>query len=217
MIITDAIAAQATAHLSRHDPRLATIVDVFGSCTIRPHGDYYRELVESIVSQQLSVKAAHTINERFVALFDGTFPSPQQIMATPHETLRSAGLSGAKARYVQEVAQHVLDGRVVFADFDALDNQTIIDSLVAIKGVGEWTAHMFLMFCMGRSDILAYGDLGVRSAAQKLYGLDALPTKAKLFEIAETHGWHPYESIACWYLWKSLDNEPQLTTPTSDL
>lgn len=217
MTISDTFAAQARAHLSQHDPRLGRIADMFGLCTIRPHGDYYRELVESIVSQQLSVKAARTINGRFIALFDNAFPTPEQILATPHETLRSAGLSGAKARYIQEVAQHVLDGRVVFADFDTLDNRTIIDNLVAIKGVGEWTAHMFLMFCMGRSDVLAYGDLGVRSAAQKLYGLDALPTKAKLFEIAETHGWHPYESVACWYLWKSLDNEPQLTAPTSDL
>ena len=198
-------------YLAENDAVLAPIIARFGPPTIAAHGNYYQELVESIISQQLSVKAAATITKRFVALFGESFPTPEQILAKDTETLRSAGLSGAKANYVRDLAQHVVDGTVQFDTLDTMSNAEIIAELTAVKGIGEWTVHMFLIFCMGRTDVLAYGDLGVRNGIMKLYGLKTLPDKATVQSIAEEHHWHPYESYACWYIWKSLDNEPNST------
>lgn len=201
--------AQAAEHLSR-DPVLKPLIDKHGLCTIRPHTNYYQDLVESIIGQQLSVKAARTINQRFVNLFDGTFPSPEQILEKDIESLRAVGLSRPKASYIQDLARHVLDGRVRFDHLDKLSNEAVVQELTPVKGIGEWTVHMFLMFCMGRLDVLAWGDLGVRNAARNLYGLDHVPSPDELREIAIKNKWHPYESVACWYLWRSLENEPTL-------
>lgn len=212
IVITDIVAKQAAETLARHDSRLAPVVASFGVCPIRPHSDYYRELVESIIGQQLSVKAAASIRNRFVQLYDGGFPVPQQILATSVDELRAVGFSRAKAMYVQDLAQHVLDGKVDFSRFDDLSNQDIILELTAVRGIGEWTAHMFLMWCMGRTDVLPYGDLGVRNGVQRLYGLDTLPDRLTMEKIAASNNWHPYESIASWYIWQSLDNAPNQTT-----
>lgn len=198
----------AAAHLSQ-DPVLKPLITVHGLCPIRPHTNYYQDLVESIIGQQLSVRAARSITQRFVNLFGGIFPSPQQILQKDIEQLRGAGLSRPKATYIQDLARHVLEGRVRFDHLDSLSNEEIIRELTPVKGIGEWTVHMFLMFCMGRLDVLAWGDLGVRNAARKLYGLDSLPSPEELRTIATQHNWHPYESVACWYLWQSLDNEPK--------
>ncbi len=199
-------------HLATNDQVLAPLVEKFGLPTMRAHGNYYQELVESIVSQQLSVKAGASITKRFVALFEGSFPTPEQIIKTDVETMRSAGLSRPKARYIQDLAQHVQDGSIKFNHLDGLTNDEIIAELTAVKGIGEWTVHMFLIFCMGRTNVLAYGDLGVRNGIQKLYGLATIPDKPAVEAIATANNWHPYESYACWYIWKSLDNEPSLTT-----
>ena len=199
-------------YLQQVDSVLAPLVGKFGVPTIRAHGNYYQELVESIISQQLSVKAGTSITKRFVDLFSGAFPTPAQIIETDVEMMRSAGLSRPKAHYIQDLAQHVIDGSVQFDHLDGLTNDEIITELTTIKGIGEWTVHMFLIFCMGRTDVLAYGDLGVRNGIRKLYGLDTIPDKATIEAIAVTHQWHPYESYACWYLWKSLDNEPSAAT-----
>lgn len=193
----------------RKDTTLLPLIETHGVPIFRPHTNYYQELVESIISQQLSVKAAATINKRFVDLF-GHFPSPEEITAKDIEELRAAGLSRQKASYIQDVASKVIGGSVRFATIDELSNEEVVDELTAIKGVGEWTAHMFLLFCMGRLDVLAYGDLGVRTGLMRLYGLKALPGKPELEELARERGWHPYESLVCWYAWKVLDNEPVL-------
>ena len=199
----------ATDHLTKHDPFLAPIIAAHGPFTVQPHANYYQELVDSIISQQLSVKAAATIQRRFCELFGSTtLPSPEQILTKDIETLRSAGLSRPKASYILDLAQHVVDGRVTFVHLDSLSNEEIITELTAVKGIGEWTVHMFLIFCMGRLDILASGDLGVRNGIQKLYGLDHLPSRADIESLATQYHWHPYESVACWYIWKSLDNLP---------
>lgn len=195
-------------HLAENDAVLAPLVARFGAPTIAAHGNYYQELVESIINQQLSVKAAASISRRFIELFAGEFPTPAQILEKDVETLRTAGLSGAKARYIRDLAQHVQDGLVKFDHLDSLSNDEIIAELTAVKGIGEWTVHMFLIFCMGRTEVLAHGDLGVRNGIMKLYGLDVLPDKAAAEKIAAKNHWHPYESYACWYIWKSLDNEP---------
>jgi len=208
MLASDISVKKAAAHLAAHDPVLAKVIKVTGPCTIRPHKNYYQELVDSIISQQLSVKAAATIFGRFKALFGGEFPSPQQILAKSVDELRRVGLSRGKATYVRDLAQHVLDGRVTFDDLDTLSNDQVIAKLVAVKGIGEWTAHMFLMFCMGRLDVLAHGDLGIKNGVQRLYGLEHQPSAQEVIDIAKQHNWHPYESVACWYIWQSLDNLP---------
>lgn len=199
---------QAAAHLCR-DPILAPLIKRFGAYPVVPHHDYYRELVESIIGQQLSVKAAASINRRFIALFGGEFPGAEKIVNQPVEYLREAGLSGAKARYVQDLARHVLDGSLDFSRFDQMNNDEIITALTEVKGIGEWTAHMFLMFCMGRLDVLPVGDLGIKNGIRTLYGFDHLPSANEIRTIAETNQWHPYESVASWYIWQSLDNSPK--------
>lgn len=196
-------------HLRSSDPVLATVIAEHPAPTFRPHTDYYRELVESIVSQQLSVKAAATIMKRFVDSF-GHFPEPQEILDRDFDELRSVGLSGQKTNYIRDLAQKVLDGEVKFDHLDQLSNSEIIAELTAVKGIGEWTVHMFLIFCMGRFDVLATGDLGVRAGMRNLYDFNELPSPADMIAISDQNNWHPYESIACWYIWKSLDNAPKL-------
>ena len=210
-VITQQTATTAATYLAAHDPALAPAIALAGICPIRQHNDYYRELVASIIGQQLSVKAAASIRARFLAFFGDNFPEPAQLLATSVEELRALGFSRAKALYVQDIAQHIIDGKLDFKRFDTMANQQIINELVAIKGVGEWTAHMFLMWCMARSDVLPVGDLGIRSGIQKLYGLSELPDRLAVETIAAQYNWHPYESIASWYIWQSLDNAPATT------
>jgi DNA-3-methyladenine glycosylase II len=164
--------------------------------------------VDSIISQQLSVHAARAIENRFRDLFAGHFPSPEEILTQDIETLRGIGFSRAKAAYVLDLARHIVDGKVKFDHLDNLSNQEVIIELAAVKGIGEWTVHMFLMFCMGRLDVLAYGDLGIKNGIRRLYGLETVPSPQQIVEIAEKNHWHPYESVACWYIWQSLDNKP---------
>lgn len=200
----------AASHLAAHDPHLKPIIEQFGLSTIKPHTDYYRELVEAIIGQQLSVKAAATIGKRFVELFGGAFPTPGQILERNIDELRAVGMSRPKASYVLDLAQHIVDGRLQPEKLPLMNNEDVTKELTAVKGIGEWTAHMFLIFSLGRTDVLATGDLGVRMAIKRLYGLDAPPKPDEMHTIADTYHWHPYESLACWYLWKSLDNEPEL-------
>lgn len=209
-VFNDRQAIAAAKHLAAHDARLAPIIAKSGPCPVRPHRDYYRELVDSIISQQLSVKAAASIFQRFLALFDGVFPEPAAILRYTPAAYRAAGLSYAKANYIRDLAQHVIEGRVKFDHLDGLSNQAIVQELTAVKGIGEWTAHMFLIFCMGRLDVLATGDLGIRNGVQALYRLPTVPTPAQVDEIAAANGWHPYTSAACWYIWRSLKNTPAL-------
>ena len=201
--------ADAAKHLADHDPMLRPVIERAGPAILQPHTDYYRELVESIVGQQLSVKAARAIRQKFVGVFDGQFPTPQQILGKEPEELRHAGLSWAKVRYVQDLARHVSDGKVTFDRLDSQTNDEIIAELTDIKGVGEWTVHMFLIFCMGRLDILPTGDLGIKNGIRALYDFQDVPTPAQIVALAEKNNWHPYESVASWYVWESLDNKPK--------
>lgn len=199
----------AMQHLSKQDARLEPIITLVGTPTITPHSNYYQELVESIISQQLSVKAAATIAKRFVDLFPGDhFPSAGEILEKDIEELRAVGLSRQKATYIQDLAVKVLEGTVQFDHLDQLTNEEIVKELTQIKGVGEWTVHMFLLFCTGRMDVLPTGDLGIKNGIQALYDLAEKPSPEVMHEVAKQNNWHPYESIASWYVWKSLDNEP---------
>jgi len=201
---------KAADHLSARDACLVPVIAKYGLAKITPHKDYYQELVDSIISQQLSVHAARAIEQRFRDLFGGHFPSPEEILATDVETLRGLGFSYAKGRYVLDLAQHIVDGKVKFDHLDSLSNEDIIKELTAVKGIGEWTVHMFLMFCMGRLDILPVGDLGIRNGIRVLYGFEDTPTPDQIRQVAVTNQWHPYESVASWYVWQSLDNAPAL-------
>lgn len=201
----------AAEYLAENDPRLAGVIAHAGLATIAPHKNYYQELVESIISQQLSVKAAATILKRFIALFaTANFPTPDEILRKDIEELRSVGLSRQKASYIQDLAVKVLEESVRFEHLDTLNNDEVIAELTQIKGVGVWTVHMFLIFCMGRLNVLPVGDLGIKNGIQKLYGLDHTPTIDDMHTIALDNHWAPYESVASWYIWHSLDNKPAL-------
>ena len=202
---------KAAEHLKINDPILGEVIKKAPLPAFSPNKRYYQKLVESIIGQQLSVKAADTILKRFINLFSADFPSPEDIMATDIETMRSVGLSRQKASYIKDLAEKVLDGSVAFTHLDELSNKEVIAELVQIKGVGVWTVHMFLMFCMGRLDVLPTGDLGIRNGMHRLYGLSEKPTPEAMEMLAIDNHWHPYESIASWYIWYSLDNKPAVS------
>jgi DNA-3-methyladenine glycosylase II len=200
------------AHLHRADPVMAHLIDDFGGPLPaadrrgRPD-DPYGALVRAITGQQLSVKAAAAIWNRLLARFGGRTPTPEQILADDPEELRIAcGFSHAKVAYLRSLAEHVRDGELHLDRLGELPDGEVVRELTAIKGIGEWTAHMFLMFTLRRPDVLAAGDLGVRNAAMRAYGLEKPPSPAALEALAEP--WRPYRTRACLYLWRILDNEP---------
>ena len=203
---------QAEAHLAKHDKKLAPVIKTSGPCRLAPHTDHYGELVGSIVGQQLSAKAAGAIWRRVLELFGGQMPAPAQLIKIQDQKLRDVGLSWAKVRYVKDLARHVLDKRLDLEHIATMPNDQLIEQLTAVKGLGEWSAHMFMIFGLGSLDVLPVGDLGVRKAVQKLYGLDSLPLPEQIVTISNENHWHPYESVAAWYLWQSLDNSPQKQT-----
>lgn len=204
MIVDISVAAK---HLAAHDPIMARLIATHSSPHFEKHPRYYEELMSSIISQQLSVKAAATIQKRFIGLF-GHFPTPDEILSTTIDDLRSVGLSRQKAGYIIAIAQHARDNPNLFLRLDQLDNDAIIADLTSIKGVGTWTVHMLLIFCMARLNVLPVGDLGIKRAIERNYELPGLPTPEQVAMIAEQRHWHPYESVASRYLWLSLDNTP---------
>jgi DNA-3-methyladenine glycosylase II len=169
--------------------------------------DHYGALVRAITGQQLSVLAARAIYGRLTARFEDRAPTPQEILADDPEELRAAaGLSRAKVSYLRSLAEHVLSGELELERLDELSDEDAIAELVAVKGLGLWTAHMFLMFQLERPDVLPVGDLGIRRAIERAYDLEGLPDAAAMETIAEP--WSPHRTLACRYLWRSLDNEP---------
>ncbi|HET8689862.1 MAG TPA: DNA-3-methyladenine glycosylase [Candidatus Saccharimonadales bacterium] len=209
-VISDQLAEAADKQLAANDPILKPIIERAGPCHLRPHRNYYWELVDAIISQQLSVKAAASIERRFQELFDSEVPQPEQILKSSVDELRTVGLSRPKAGYILDLAQHIVDGRLKFDRFDELSDEEITKELTDVKGIGKWTAHMFLMFCMARADVLPVGDLGIRNSIRQLYGFDHLPTPADIEAVAEKYNWAPYRSVASWYIWQNLDNTPAL-------
>lgn len=201
---------QAIKHLKDSDPVIGQVIDKYRvKPNFKPHTDYYQSLCSAIISQQLSTKAADAIEKRFLALFKTSkYPDPDKILSKTAMQLKAAGLSLSKANYIRDLADKVSKNELEFSKFNDLDNQVIIDELVRVKGIGEWTAHMFLIFCMGRLDVLATGDLGIKNGIKKLYNLKKLPDEEKVKQIAIKNKWHPYSSVACWYVWLSLDNKP---------
>jgi DNA-3-methyladenine glycosylase II len=169
-------------------------------------GDAYGALVRSIVGQQLSTKAARSIYTRLADRFGGRAPTPRELLDSDPDDVRSVGLSRAKVTYLRDLAEHIERGELDLEALPELSDDEVSAQLTAIKGLGQWTVDMFLIFHLGRPDILPVGDLGIRRAAQLGYGLDELPKPAELEAIAEP--WRPHRSLACLYLWSSLDNAP---------
>lgn len=203
--------ARAIAHLRASDPVLAELIDAAGPLPDAREGraerdDHYGALVRAIVGQQLSVHAARAIYGRLSARFEDRAPTPQEIIEDDPLELRGVGLSHAKVEFLRSLAEHVLDGQLELERFGELGDDEVIEELVAVKGLGVWTAHMFLMFHLERADVLPVGDLGIRRAMERAYGLDGLPAPATMEAIAEP--WRPQRTLACRYLWRSLQNEP---------
>ena len=198
----------AETHLRDCDEKLAAIIARHGAPQMHSEPDAWKTLSGSIMGQQISVHAARAIRARVTALGeDGAFPTPQQLLNLPDETLRAAGLSGNKSLALRDLARHFVEEIIAPERFAQMDDEAIIAALLPVRGIGRWTAEMFLIFSLGRPDVLAVDDWGLRMAAKRLYELDE-PPKAKPFrEIAEP--WRPFRSVASWYLWRSLDNEPK--------
>jgi DNA-3-methyladenine glycosylase II len=192
----------ALAHLRRADSRLAHLIAKLGPYRITRRPDSFQALVRAIIFQQLAGAAALAIYGRFVALFgDSRFPRPAQVVAVPAARMRRAGLSGKKILYVKGLARAVNDGSLNFRRFPHMQDEEIIAELVKLKGIGRWTAEMFLMFNLWRPDVLPVDDLGFRNAVKRIYGMRKMPTAHQLRRIAEP--WRPYRSVAVWYLWRS--------------
>lgn len=205
-LATKANLLEAENYLSKVDPIIGDLIKKHGHCQLKPHTDYYGALVNSIIGQQLSVKAAQAIAGRFMDLFGGRLPTPKEIKSKSHDELRAVGLSNAKVGYIRDLAEKLLDGTLKLDKIKELSNDLLIEELVSVKGIGVWTSHMFLMFCVGRLDVLPVGDLGVKKGIQNLYNLSVLPSEEQITKLASDHQWSPYASVASWYIWRSLDN-----------
>jgi DNA-3-methyladenine glycosylase II len=207
--MTDHQAENALAHLSAADPVMAHLVQERGRLVLPATDDYFFTLLESIVSQQLSSKAAATIMSRILSLFPGKeSPDPDSVLALPDQAFRDAGLSWSKVSYVKDLAARVTSGRLPLDHIAQMPDEEAIEALVAVKGIGRWTAEMFLMFSLARPDVLAVDDYGLRAAMMSLYGMPELPKPAAMREVAEP--WRPYRSYGCLYLWHSRDNSPKV-------
>lgn len=194
----------AVAHLRSTDPVLARVIDAVGPFELRLRHERFPALCRAIIFQQLAGAAARTILARFVALFPGArFPSPRQVIDAPEAVLRTAGLSRQKIGYLKDLAAHVQSRALNFHRFPAMTDEQIIAELIGVHGVGRWTAEMFLIFNLGRPDVLPVDDLGFRNAARRLYGMRKPPDAKRLRALAER--WRPYRSAAVWYLWRSAD------------
>jgi DNA-3-methyladenine glycosylase II len=202
---------KALAALRAADPVMDRLIDENGALVRREltrerPRDAYGTLLRAIVGQQLSSKAAATIYKRVLELFGGHAPTPRQLLKVDPDELRGAGLSRAKAAYLRDLAQHVEEGTLELDRLPDLPDEQVAAQLTAIKGLGQWTADMFLIFHLGRPDVLPVGDQGIRRAIQLEYRLRKLPDAKRMRTIARP--WQPYRSLACLYLWSSLDNAP---------
>jgi DNA-3-methyladenine glycosylase II len=193
---------KALDHLKKSDAILASIIARVGPCKMAYRDPTFEMLARAIVFQQLSTKAARTIYGRLEEAAGGAL-TPESIQNLSVGEMRRAGLSRQKLGYIRDLAEHALSGKVDFARLPAMSDEEVIESLTDIKGVGVWTAHMFLLFSLRRPNVLPVGDLGVRMAIQRAYRKRKMPTPKQVEQIAR--GWHPYCSFAAWYLWRSLE------------
>ena len=199
----------ALAHLSSADPVMARLIGASGPLQLTAHTDYFFTLLDSIASQQLSSKVAAVIVNRLRALVpDKEVPDAESILALPDQTLRDTGLSWSKVSYVKDLAHRVVTGQLDLAHIAQMEDEDVIKQLIAVKGIGRWTAEMFLIFSLARPDVLAVDDYGLRAAMMRLYNLPEMPKPAVMREIGEP--WRPYRSYASLYLWRGHDNAPKI-------
>jgi DNA-3-methyladenine glycosylase II len=202
----------AVEQLRAADPILAGLIEECGVLSSPPRKradpeDHYGALLHSVINQQLSVKAGAAIYGRLTERFGGRPPTPEQLLADdPGELQAAVGLSRAKVGFMRSLAEHILSGELELERLDDLSDEEVMAELVAVKGIGEWTAHMFLMSHLHRPDVLAPGDLGIRRAIERAYSLEELPDRETIERLAER--WRPHRTLACRYLWRSLNNEP---------
>ena len=194
----------AIQYLRKVDSNLEKIIKIVGEYSIKIRNDPFQSLVESIIYQQLAGRAANAIYNRFINYCDNRQVTPTGILNSPIDNLKKVGLSNRKIEYLKDLASHVYDGRINLEELSNMNDEEIINKLINVKGIGRWTSEMFLIFSLGRQDVLPVTDLGVRKAMEKVYSLSELPKPHTMIEIAEP--WRPYRSIATWYLWKSLSN-----------
>ncbi len=196
---------RAITHLRKSDARLAAVIDSVGACSFAPaeHVAHFTAISRSIVFQQLSGKAASTIYGRFASLFPDEIPVARDLLELSEDQLRGAGLSRQKIGYLRDLSTRVLAGEVPIDTLHGLSDDEIIVALTSVKGIGRWTAQMFLMFRLGRPDVLPDLDLGIQKGIQKAYRMRKLPTPKRVLEVGAK--WAPYRTIASWYLWRSLD------------
>ncbi len=192
-------------HLSKSDKVISRLIKKFGNCNLQPRNDYFNSLLNIIIGQQLSLTAAESIAKKFYSHF-GKTPAPEKIIRSRETTLRRIGLSRAKTIYVKALSEAVLKKELLLDSIDNRDDEEIIENLTRVKGIGIWSAHMFLIFNLCRLNVLPVGDLGIRKSIMLNYGLENSPNEDEIIKISERNRWQPYSSIAAYYLWKSLDN-----------
>ena len=207
MAFTAAHLRSARRHLRKHDPIMRSMINQVGPCTVRCQRDRFQMLVRSIISQQISVGAARSIRNRLEQLLAPDRITPETLLGFKPRQLRSAGLSPQKTTYILDLANKIEQGHVVLRTIGRRGDEAVIKELTQVKGIGHWTAQMFLMFALGRLDIFPAADLGIRIAIRDHYGVAELPGKKLSHEIAAP--WRPYATIASWYLWRSLDLQRQ--------
>jgi DNA-3-methyladenine glycosylase II len=191
-------------HIYTNDLRLAKIIDLSGKCELKPKKDYYHAILRAITGQQLSIFVAQKIFFRFVNFFEGDI-SPQNIISAKDKDLRNIGLSWAKIKYVKDFSAKIISKEISLYGINKMSDEEIIKMLTKVKGIGVWTVQMLLIFTLGRLNILPLGDLALRRAAKNIYELKKFPNEKKLFSLSKENNWSPYNSIASWYLWKSLE------------
>lgn len=196
----------ALEHFKTADPILYSVALTVEIPEVTSHENYFFELYDSIVSQQLSIKAANTIMGRLKKLYPNEIITPDHTIKLDPEKMRAAGNSYAKIKYLKDLSQKVIDGTLTFDQFEEMTEEEIMSELLKVKGIGPWTAEMFIMFSLGRPDVFSFGDQGLKNAMKKLYKLEAHATLEEALEISIK--WSPYRTYACRILWKSLDNEP---------
>ncbi len=198
-----AVWRKGVAHLKRRDPVLGRVIRTVGPIDFKIEDGHYESLVGAIVFQQLAGTAAHAILNRFMKLYGGKVPKPENYLATDENKLRSTGLSPQKISYIRDLCQRIINGSLDLQSLTGKPDNQVIDQLDAVKGVGRWTAEMFLLFVLGRTDVLPVDDLGLQKAAKRIYKLRALPSKQRFEKLAKN--WHPYSSVATMYLWRSRE------------
>jgi len=192
-----------STHFKKNDPTLFKYIELIEAFEVNEEVDYFASLCSSIVSQQLSTRVADVIWSRVLNLFPNKVPEPQHILDLSEAELRAVGLSFAKIKYMKDLASKVLSGELVLEKLPSMSNDEVIAELTKVKGIGTWTAEMFLMFTLARPDVFSKGDLGLKKAIQKIYGLAEMPTEAEMLRYEEK--WKPYRTYASRILWRTLD------------